>query len=403
MSSASPAQPLSLCAGCGAALPVEGTRCTVCGGREGEAPTQVLPSPTERWARVECRFRCVGCGGTSPVVALATSRGLECVHCGLEHGLDARVWSKVAALCHDVIDLAWSAPGVQGSRALQRDNPYTIVGRTVSDWSWSEPGVVAGREALSVRVAPGAPLCERCHIPLAYQLTPQGLQLDCAGCGSHERHAPVGALGLSALLAVACVEARTDAPAARSTLGSDGVTLVTCPYCGGPLTPDERGATVRCAHCRETSLVSAKLWHRYGRRAPRPEPLWLLLAGRAPRRQQLEARDANVDPFELELQARARAVLERQQGVPPAAPAREPVAPPPAAPPQGPPPGPPLGAPPLAAPPRPPDAGPWAPLPSPAATGSPAQGRGLPWWLVLGVGAVVVFVLLGCLAAYLIL
>lgn len=150
-----------------------------------------------------------------------------------------------------------------------------------------------------------------------------------------------------------------------------------------------RGAwrsTLAATHAAAGAALGAALWARG-----------------APRRQQLEARDANVDPFELELQARARAVLERQQGVPPAAPAREPVAPPPAAPPQGPPPGLPLGAPPLAAPPRPPDAGPWAPLPSPAATGSPAQGRGLPWWLVLGVGAVVVFVLLGCLAAYLIL
>ncbi len=395
MSSLASTEPLSLCAGCGAALPVEGERCTVCGGREGEAKVRLAPSPTERWARVECRFRCVDCGGTSPVVSPTTSGGVECVHCGAEHRLDARVWPKVAALSHDVVDLAFCAPGVKGSSVLERDNPYTIVGRTVSDWSWSEPGVVAGREALSVHVAPGAPLCDRCHAPLSPRLTPAGLWLDCPSCGAHEQHAPVGALGYPALLAVACVEARTDAPPASSSLGSDGVTYVTCPHCGAPLTPDERSATNRCAHCQTTSIVSAKLWHRSGRRAPRLEPLWLLLSGRAPRRQQLEDRAAHVDPLELEIQARARAVLAREHGGSPLASALEPMAAPPMAPPAGrppgppagPPPGPPGGPPPIAAPRVPPSVEPRA-APRSSAASSPAERRGLPWWLVLlGVGA----------------
>jgi hypothetical protein len=96
---------------------------------------------------------------------------------------------------------------------------------------------------------------------------------------------------------------------AESVIHDRGVASVSCPHCGAPLRTDGHSTTAVCTHCRAPSLISSKLWFRLGLREPRIEPIWVLLRGRSPRRRLLEDKAANVDPFELELQARARAAL----------------------------------------------------------------------------------------------
>src|SRR5512135_1202667 len=128
-----PSPALALCPSCGAAWPLERDRCGVCGA---SAPAIAAPLALDaRWARLECQFRCTGCGASSPLERLDASSA-ECAHCGLAHAVDTRIFGKILPLAHDVVDLAGADPAVRSSELLQRDNPYRIVGASVSDWSW---------------------------------------------------------------------------------------------------------------------------------------------------------------------------------------------------------------------------------------------------------------------------
>ncbi len=266
----------------------------------------------ERWARVECQFRCVACSASSPLNHIELGGRLSCTHCGVEQSFDGRVFGHVLSVAHDVVDLAGSDPAVRHSPQngrLTLENPFKHVGVSASEWQWTEERVVAGRAPLVVRVSPGHPLCGRCKVPLVVQAqVGHTLLAACQRCGARETHAlPAAASLYPAALGALAAEHRTDRRQAHDHVGSDGVASLACPQCGAPLVTDLHSTTVLCRHCGAQSLVSSRLWFRLGVREPKPEPIWVLFSGRSERRRKLEATD--VDSFELELQARARAVL----------------------------------------------------------------------------------------------
>ena len=322
--SAAPVIPLSLCAGCGAAVASSLSRCGVCGVDYSTATTGGTLGETERWARLECHFRCTSCGTQSPINHLDLDGAVDCAHCGLEQAFDVGSWTRILSTAHDVVDLAATDPAVRNadhSSKLRLENPYHHVGAAMADRTWSEPTAVAGRSELTLRVSPGHPLCEACKLPFHVDARqPGSLRLSCTGCGATQTHCmpPTTATFCAAVGAVAASAHRTDMATANSQLTSTGAASVTCPQCGAPLPTDTHSTTAVCGYCRTQALISSKLWFRLGVSEPRTEPIWLLFRGRSSRRGQLESKDANVDPFEEELKARARAALGGADPAPPA-------------------------------------------------------------------------------------
>lgn len=268
----------------------------------------------------------------SPLDRFELRGSVSCAHCGLEQALDARAFAHLLDMAHDVVDLAGTDPEVRRPGSpLALDNPYHVVGITVSDRTWVEPGAIGGREALSVRASPGHPLCPRCKAPFAVRLAPDQIVLHCPACNTGETHAwpaPPTTLWPSARALVAPAY-RRDLREATATSSRDGTAKISCPHCGAPLHPDLHSTSLTCAHCRAPALISNKLWFRLGVREPHTEPIWVLFAGRSRRRQALEERAADVDPFQRELEARARAVLAGKNLAPPGpAPALHPLTPP---------------------------------------------------------------------------
>ncbi len=285
-------------------------RCDSCGGAYADGSASGQLSPDSRWARIELSFRCVGCGTTSPLDHLDIDGTLNCAHCGLDQAFDVRTYARVLATAHDVVDLAGTDPEVSRSgSALARDNPYHHIGVSVSESRWTEPGVVGGREALSNRASPGHPLCPRCKLPFSSQLSADRVTLTCPGCHAAETHVSAPAQIYPAAVALVAPAYRHDLRQANAQLSSGGAAKLTCPHCGAPLQTDSHATSVTCAHCHAPALIANKLWFRLGVREPRNQPIWVLFRGRSPRRQTLEQRSDDVDPFEAELQARARAVL----------------------------------------------------------------------------------------------
>lgn len=314
----------ALCSSCGAARASTQHRCGACGEPYAEPTPEAVFEDNARWARLESQFRCPGCGALSPVNHFELDGKVTCAQCGTEHAFDVGAWSKALSWSHDVVSLSAVDPAVRAAQSnspLVLDNPYHHVGVAVADRSWEQAGVVAGHGTLSVRCSPGHPLCPRCHMPQVRQAEGPGrLLLSCPRCAlRHEYQLASQARGLYAGLALAAAAAyRSDISHARTQFTEGGVASVNCPNCGGPLGVTSGETTVVCPHCQMQSLISSKLWFRLGVREPRSEAMWLLFTGHSARRQQLEAKNADVDPFEAELEARARAVLGQLQPPPPA-------------------------------------------------------------------------------------
>lgn len=244
---------------------------------------------------------------------------VTCAYCGLEQTLDARVWSGVMSSAHELVDLCGVNPDVASapeSSPLKVDNPYRNIGVNASERSYEEAAVVGGRAPLEVRISPGQPLCAGCRTPLGWQMVGAELALACGACGRAERYAPVPAVSRlnPALSAVAAQPLRSDMRHVTSHVDPDGVVQMICPNCGAPLAASPGSTQVVCSHCQSPSLVPNKLWFRLGVRAPRVEPIWMLFSGPSPRRQALANAASGVDPFEAELQARARAALAAAGG-----------------------------------------------------------------------------------------
>lgn len=268
----------------------------------------------------------------SPVNHLDSDGTVTCAFCGLDLTLDPRVWARVIGVSHELVDLSAVNPDVRSapvSSPLKLDNPYRNIGVNVSERSYDEPGVVGGRAALGVRVSPGSPLCPGCRSPLAWQAVGSELMLGCGTCGRSERYArdAFAAQASPALSAVAAQPLRSDVRHATSHVRPDGVAQLVCPNCGAPLAVQPDSAQVVCSHCQAPALVSSKLWFRLGVREPRVEPIWLLFSGPSARRQALVNAASDVDPFEAELEARARAAMAAVSAPPAAPPSYEATAP----------------------------------------------------------------------------
>jgi hypothetical protein len=299
---------ITVCSRCGAAR-TEGPACGVCAQA---AAVVVAPWPPAElaWARIETRFACAGCAAISPVNHLDTGGVATCASCGWDQPLDPGVWARVLPNAHEIVDLCGVAPWVLATDKL-RDarNPHSLVGVTVPARDLVEPGVVAARERLFVRIAPGHPLCDVCATPLDVRPDGAGYTAACARCATVARYAlPARTMELCpAARVVVAPENRTDRGRASALQARGGASVLTCPNCTAPLAPGD-GVETRCVHCGATSLVSQRLWARLGIAAPRVVGWWVLFQGPSPRRAQM-LRSSPADDIQAEIRARALAAM----------------------------------------------------------------------------------------------
>jgi hypothetical protein len=317
-SSGTPVETLRLCAACGSLAAPALASCETCGAPYQPGGLAVVARDARAaWVRVECRFRCLGCGVLAPLVGLAGAM-VSCAHCGMEQPVDRDRLRGLVARAHDLADLSGQSRGVAGAdpdAPLARDNPYKFLGVATTVQEWNEPAAIGGREALVVRASPGQPTCATCRAPLALEIGGETVAR-CPGCRAEARYCvpPEARASYQPLAGVVADEHRSDV--ARAAVTGAGPTLgLSCPSCGAPLAPPTaEDHTSRCAHCHAVALVSGKLWHRVGRAAPRAEPCWLCFAGPSPLRSRLERPD--VDPLQAEIAARARAARLAASGAP---------------------------------------------------------------------------------------
>ncbi len=343
-----------LCPQCGVVAPQRSQRCLLCELPLG-ANTLARPEPPEGrvWASVWCWFRCPTCAVDVPVDDFAAEL-VPCPGCGTSHGL--RGLRRAFDHAHAVADLAGPDPEGRfpdGRVSIAADNPFKAFGvlQSVSedrrDELVTEDGV--RRAAVSVRVAPGHPLCDECNTPLSVTADGGTLTAHCTGCSARfrSRVAPAALAALGAVAGVLSAAHREDRPEAAVERDDDDAPVrFRCPDCTTALGDPAGRRTLTCEMCRLVCVVPAAHWRvRPGDAIPL-QRAWVLFEGPS------RLRD------ELSRQVRRRAehtvrTISTPRPPPPDGRQSTPTPPPPAAR-VSPPPEPPPKAPP-ADPPRPPD------------------------------------------------
>ena len=177
---------LRVCAECGAVAPTERSRCGVCNATLGPmSPTVALSLPGRAWARVEVTLLCPRCGTVFPLRPESIGSPIPCNHCGHTTQVDLGWWDEALHMAHATVDLSY--PDFQGLNApLGAYNPFSAVG--VRESAIDFPGdALPSQSPLRLRVAPGAPLCQRCRKPIMVRFAGPGrLATQCSQCQDRE-------------------------------------------------------------------------------------------------------------------------------------------------------------------------------------------------------------------------
>lgn len=277
-------QPTPFCRACGVVAPAHRDACASCGG--ALASTRLLTPPSEvYWAAVRASFDCRSCGFPSPLDGVVMSGGAECAQCGSFQHVDRGAWGSKLAFAHAVADLA--GPHREGRTSnpevwIGDANPHAKVGLT-------ETFAATSDDALAVEVAPGHPVCRRCHAPCTVRFEPGGVATSCASCGTFARYGTPPQLSQSApaVRGVVADEQRADRPEVRVAQGDAGLVTLACPNCGAALRPSN-AQTIECGYCHTLAFVPVRARARGPGQLASPVVFWIAFSGPSAMRTELE-------------------------------------------------------------------------------------------------------------------
>jgi hypothetical protein len=297
-STPAPAAPeVVICRACGVVAPEKGSVCAVCKRALGETRVTVPGASAETfWVAVRCGFTCNSCKFLAPLDALDADGAVECAHCGLRQRFEVAEWRDGLAFAHAVGDLAGPSPEGRAPHPtlwIGSENPYAKVGSVAT---FERTAASAGKQ-LDVEAAPGHPVCRKCHVPVSVSSPAPGAVITrCGQCGDQHSYALTDAeRALSdAVVAVVADEHLADRKRAQTRTTEAGVTTLTCPACGAPLSLGDGGRLVTCSFCKAACLVSARLVAQRTQAAPEPSVWWILFRGPSAKRRELEAPTADA-------------------------------------------------------------------------------------------------------------
>lgn len=288
-----------LCPQCGVVAPPRSRRCQLCELPLGANTLTAPEAPAGRvWAAVWCWFRCPGCGVDVPVDDFAAGV-VPCPACGTAHAL--RGLGGALEHAHAVADLAGPDPEGRFPDArvsVAASNPFKSVGllHALSEDrrdAWATPDDHGGPR-VSVRVAPGHPLCDACRGPLQVTVDGEGLTARCAGCcvGFRSRVAPAVRTALGRVAGIISAAHREDrAVAAIAHDEATGEVRFRCPDCTSALGDPHGRRALTCEMCRLVCVVPAAHWRVKPGEAIPLQGAWVLFDGPSKLRDDL-ARDA---------------------------------------------------------------------------------------------------------------
>jgi hypothetical protein len=316
-----PPQTVRLCPGCGANGPAQHSTCSLCQTPFG---TAMLPPPVGgmHWVQVRMQVTCMQCSKQSPVESLDIEGRFFCTSCGRDAMFVQDVWQEtVLPFASAVGDYFWARlgafppwPGVIPDKdtledlgepwsehadilpSSLRDNfPHLGVDRPrlrilTTGMTLSSAGMRT--RGFLIELAPGHPLCPRCHAPMEASGARGTTTLRCVACATGDTYrAPDQALRWCAELVgvVAPDHVQGKAEVRIEAEAGTAAVAIKCPSCGSPLTlaPDERFAT--CAYCKTSSLVPTGVLAQAFRKASPLRPWWLALQSPSALRQVLQA------------------------------------------------------------------------------------------------------------------
>jgi Zn finger protein HypA/HybF involved in hydrogenase expression len=277
---------MPVCLRCGSIAPAELAACATCSGPIGSSAGAVPKVPSDHWVRCVADVTCRSCGKRSPMEALDVDDTITCGTCHQIQAFDATVWEEALAHAHGVGDLAGSP--------LAR-NPYATIGVSKSSSTIELTGMTIERGVMktrnvSLRAAPGHPLCAQCSSPLTVQARGHEAESRCPGCGDRMLHRfPARALQFApGLVAAIGDELRIDRPTARLDATSAGmVVAVKCPSCGAALHVEEGKPSVQCTYCKTHCRIPHRTMLAL-KKSGAEAPFWLLFRGPSPKRRELE-------------------------------------------------------------------------------------------------------------------
>jgi hypothetical protein len=288
---------MRVCPACGIVAPSQAERCAGCGVVIAQLPAvEAAATVDAMWVRVECTYRCPGCGADTPLDHLELEPKVECGRCGQIRALDPASWGPAIRHAHDVADLGRP---VHAATTLGRYNPYAFLTLTspfaLGEGAAPPDAATAPVTVARVRAAPGHPPCAACHAPLTALSSGGGhLTTQCPRCGEAAMYANRPGL-YAPLQAVLAEEQRVDRPAAKveAAMWSAPVTL-RCGSCNTALQPVAGQPQVQCGYCRTVSRIPDRARRRVFNDLT-ARPWWILFSDRSPTRDALEGIAAAID------------------------------------------------------------------------------------------------------------
>lgn len=271
-----------ICKRCGVVAPTRSEVCEHCRAKLAESRVLVPVDPALTWTAVRASFDCRACGFPSPLDGILEADGCDCARCGTFQRVDGAMWSASLPRAHEVGDLG--GPHPEGIHPA----PHVFVGdvnphRTIGDLRTFSTLREAG---YTVEVAPGHPVCPRCHRPLDARVHRGTVETRCPGCGDAGAYqSPPAHLATATMLGAVGGFQRTDRRMAAVKHGAGGLVALVCPQCGAAVEP-KPDRTATCAYCHATSWIPP----RGGRENEPVEPIVFFVAfdARSPLRAQLE-------------------------------------------------------------------------------------------------------------------
>jgi hypothetical protein len=261
------------------------------------------------WACVvEADVACRVCALRTPVRGVETASEIVCERCHTRQAFSIDQWREALGQAHHVASDC--GPRVRAGG----DASFAAIGETWTFLEHTQQTTIfdaGGGRALTLRVkvAPGQPLCTRCHVPLGVELDGAGhVRSTCARCAEVAVYAvpPAAAAQYAPFVGVLAAEQRSDRPRARlERAGGEIVAALKCPTCGAGLTPNGHDDIATCAHCNTAAVIPRGALAR--RDAPPVfTPFWLLFRGPFDRRATL-----TKDELEMESLMAAHAKSEK--------------------------------------------------------------------------------------------
>lgn len=290
---------IAVCAGCGLIAPTERGACRECDAPLG-AEALSLPRLSDGgafWVAVRCRFECNQCGHRSPLNFLDADGSVRCGQCGLDQRFDTNQWQRQLGHAHAVGDL--SGPGPTGRFAENEGedgpsfgahNPFAEVGVT-DTWVFQDrkEWVTVGdrrNQTLTIRAAPGHPLCEHCATPLEVQdRAGDAITVRCTTCDTSTRYG-IPKRVRKHVGGVLAPDHVLDGPEVRLD-EEGGAVAIRCPECGAALRASEGSRVATCEFCRVTSRIAPEIVDRLDERDTRERTWWVRFEGASGRRKRV--------------------------------------------------------------------------------------------------------------------